>query len=302
MRRIELIWSNKAQMYHGQHIREHRHACFQLYYILQGAPEFLIAGTRIAPQEGDYFVVPELAPHSIRPIADNRLVCYEFKFLIRNEELAARFAEPQPILHDTGVIRTLLTYIVQNWSASDEDVLEDFEAILLSVLTSFYADAVSYSKKQSRFILTTQYSSATKDMIAYLERNYSHRFCLDALARELNYSKNYLCSLFKLETGYGIVDYLNMLRIRQAVITFVYYDQDIASAGECVGYQDINYFSRVFKKMTGIPPRIFKKALADERLRDEQRQQYLGPITNYTKIAMCDAFAALKKLQEMVLS
>ena len=53
-------------------------------------------------------------------------------------------------------------------------------------------------------------------------------------------------------------DYLNRVRILRALELLQTSDAPVAAIGRKVGIYDANYFSRLFKKVTGYPPRSFK--------------------------------------------
>lgn len=294
---IELLWGNMEKMKIGQQMKEHRHTCFQLYYIVSGNPEYIVSGSLLHTQAGAYFVVPEMAPHSMLTLTDSDLTCYEFKFLINDPALAQRFQALRPPMTDTGVVRKLLRYVSKNWNSTADEIKADIECILTTILMSFFVDELRYTERDSRFVTTHTYNKTTKDILIYAEKHYPHEFSLDHLAAALNYNKNYLSSVFKKNTGYTIIDYVNMLRIRHSVIIFVYYGQDVYSTCECVGFHDISYFSRMFKSLTGVSPRAFKKALAASDPKNGDKHHLLDPITDFQLCPMDMTFQALRNIE-----
>ena len=71
------------------------------------------------------------------------------------------------------------------------------------------------------------------------------------MAEELNVSKHYLSSIFKKETGENMSFFINKLRIEKAKQLLLESDMKIKEVFEQVGYSDQQYFSKVFKKITG---------------------------------------------------
>lgn len=295
--RVKLLWGNLAKMKIGQQMKEHRHSCFQLYYILSGSPTYIVSGTQFSAQAGSYFVIPEMALHSMLTLQKADLSCYELKLLINDPFLAQQFQTIRPPMLDDGAIRKLLRYVVKNWSCTAEQNAADIECILTTILMSVFVDELHYTERKSRFVTINTYDKITKDILIYVEQHYPHEFSLDRLANALNYNKNYLASVFKKNTGYTIIDYLNMLRIRNAVIIFVYYEQDVYSTCECVGFHDISYFSRVFKGLTGVSPRTFKKIIATLELQNANKNLLLEPIINFQICPMGQAFQSLRGIE-----
>ena len=77
----------------------------------------------------------------------------------------------------------------------------------------------------------------------------------------LNY--DYLGEIFRRETGHTFTEYLTHLRIREAMKTW--HDSprlQVYEIAERCGFSDnTHYFSKVFKKITGLPPSVYKSEL-----------------------------------------
>ena len=80
---------------------------------------------------------------------------------------------------------------------------------------------------------------------------------LETLARELAYNKKYLSSLFKKYLNMGFSEYLTLLRIQEARSLMEQGYTSVKDIAYRCGYDDTAYFSRVFKKQTGLSPREY---------------------------------------------
>lgn len=85
----------------------------------------------------------------------------------------------------------------------------------------------------------------------FINYHYTEKISLDDVAEELNVSKHYLSSIFKKETGENMSFFINKLRIDKAKQLLLESDIKIKEVFEQVGYSDQQYFSKVFKKITG---------------------------------------------------
>lgn len=95
--------------------------------------------------------------------------------------------------------------------------------------------------------------------IQYIDHHYARDISLDDLAEINCLSRFYLSREFKQETGYRFKDYLNMKRLNAAQKLLSLPDVNISEACFSVGFNDVSYFSRVFKKYFGVSPSIYKK-------------------------------------------
>ena len=82
---------------------------------------------------------------------------------------------------------------------------------------------------------------------------------LSIIADELYVNASHLSRKFKAETSSSIVDYINQKRIEEAKRYLERGNVSITEVALMVGFNDLNYFSRVFKKTTSISPSQYSK-------------------------------------------
>jgi len=86
-------------------------------------------------------------------------------------------------------------------------------------------------------------------------------FSLNWLAEEMKLNPNYLSTRFKKETGVGFVRYVNQLRVwraQQLLRDMLYRAGEVAGM---VGFDNPQYFTRIFKEMTGIVPSEYRSRI-----------------------------------------
>jgi len=99
-----------------------------------------------------------------------------------------------------------------------------------------------------------------EQVIKYMEKEYSKNLTLDGLAQTFYYSPCYLSHIFKKELGTTVTDYLNQIRVEAAKKILLETDKSVARVAAEVGFNSESYFSRVFKKLVGLPPGEFRQA------------------------------------------
>lgn len=92
----------------------------------------------------------------------------------------------------------------------------------------------------------------------YIEDNYSHELTLEDVARAVVISPHYFSKLFKAESGENFIDYLTRVRIKHAKRLLERPENSVKDVCFKVGYNDPNYFSRVFKKEVGLSPSEYR--------------------------------------------
>ncbi len=90
---------------------------------------------------------------------------------------------------------------------------------------------------------------------------------LDEVARKSGMSKFYFARTFKSVTGTTFKNYHNQKRIEKAKNMFLQQKISITDVCFSIGFNDVSYFNRIFKKIEGISPSCFQKRLTiDSRL------------------------------------
>lgn len=98
----------------------------------------------------------------------------------------------------------------------------------------------------------------------YIERNYNHPLTLESLAKLFHFHPSYLSSYFSKHTKQGFNEYLHQVRITRAKELLKDDRLSVSSISEKVGYSDPSYFTKVFKKIVGTSPRIYRKRIISE--------------------------------------
>lgn len=101
--------------------------------------------------------------------------------------------------------------------------------------------------------------------IQYIKENYNQKLDLQTVADQLYISSWYLCKLLKKEVGNSFVELLNEVRIQEAkkLLTTTHYK--VYEITEMVGYSDTPYFSKTFKKHTGVTPKQYRNKNWDKK-------------------------------------
>lgn len=97
-----------------------------------------------------------------------------------------------------------------------------------------------------------------KDILKYIESHYSEKISLDELGAMAGVSRYYFCRLFKSVTGSTLSAYLNALRVDKAEEMLKSGSANVTEAAMACGFDDLNYFSRIFRKYKNAAPSSVK--------------------------------------------
>ncbi len=107
--------------------------------------------------------------------------------------------------------------------------------------------------------LPPQTSALVKRTVAYLHQHYTRQISRSELAKEVGVTEDYISRIFNRELGLSPWEYLNRYRIYHAKELLRRTNDSIGSISQQVGYNDQKYFSRVFRKLTGVGPKEFRE-------------------------------------------
>lgn len=138
----------------------------------------------------------------------------------------------------------------------------DFSSVLTAcAVDRFFIEAV----RRNRFLLSGKSKSrgelsfaTVNRVIAYLNENYSCVMDSKTLERELSYNFDYLNQLFRRHLGTTIFRMLESIRIEHAQSLLLTGEMPVSQIAREVGYRDEAYFSKVFKKNTGLSPTAYR--------------------------------------------
>ncbi len=141
------------------------------------------------------------------------------------------------LLELRGLIYLLLTHLVRSHA--------------LQVL-----DEGTYSQHFSKL---GKVNSAVK----FIHENYDKALTTRQLAELVHLSEGYFCQLFREVTGRTAIEYLNRLRIDKAEKLLRKTSLSVTEVASACGFDDANYFSRMFKKIKGENPQAVRRGQKD---------------------------------------
>lgn len=257
--------------YHDKSLYIHSHEDFcELVIVLDGCAEHIVNSKSYEISAGDVFVINQFTEHGFfRP--DKLKICnimfrpeeafsdsYDMKQLSGFQALFVLephysqnhgfCAQLKLSAEEFGTVEAIITEIMDeyvNQKTGWKDLVFSGFHKLCVILSRFYR--TDKAKKKNDFLKLA-------DTVAYIENNFSSHITLETLARISNYSDRQLMRLFKAAFSVTPNEYIADLRIKKAKQLLELDNLSIGEISWSCGFDDQNYFSRFFKKHTGMTP------------------------------------------------
>lgn len=251
----------------------------RLYYITEGEGELILSDGIVKLTPGNMYIIPALTRHSTR--CQNNMAHYYVHIHENNtEELLPTYVMwtlPTSIVateNDLNIFKQLSlsnpnkTLLNENPARYDtsEYYRIQLERELYQPITLRLLNNSLISMLMSRWFLLGKYHHNSKidriEQAALLIRsNLNTNINIDNLAKEAKMSRHHFCRLFKAKTGLSVGNYIRQARIFSAQVLLSHTHMAIKEIALQVGYEDYNYFIRVFHQVTGTTPSQFRQSM-----------------------------------------
>lgn len=157
-----------------------------------------------------------------------------------------------------GQIQSAINMLALETSApqiGSETIVQNLLDIIFSYLIRKIVETKSNKPKTWSYAIS---NDSIKKVIELMHVHISRNWTLDDLAKEVGLSRAGLAQKFKKSLGDTPLHYLTKVRMQKARALLSTTDDTIEVVAEAVGYSDAFSFSKVFKKITGLPPRDFR--------------------------------------------
>ena len=153
-------------------------------------------------------------------------------------------------------IELIVDRLFSVFNSENEFTVLDFYAEAFNLIRALYSGG--YIKK----IKNTRYEhqlAKIADIIDFIEEHYRDPLTLSTLSKKAGMNEKYFCRFFKEFTNITPIDYINRLRIENAAHSLLEAGFTVTEAALDNGFNDISYFSKIFKKYKGVSPKRYSK-------------------------------------------
>ncbi len=237
-------------------VRKHHHNFFEIYYITSGSCNYFVDSKSYQLMPGDIVIIPPNVIHNT-----------EYQNTIHSRMLLYCPSRSIP-----AVVRPMLPsmmYLYRNPNI-EKEVHSIFESIEkeFALGDNLSEDIICTYANMLFFLMARNINTCTpvktgneyiEQAIAYLRKNPCAQTTLADMAKMCSVSTAHFSRMFKKETGFGLCEYINLIRLQRAESLLKsgqhYSITDVAL--NC-GFNDSNYFSLKFKEMYGVSPKKYQ--------------------------------------------
>jgi len=233
----------------------HYHSYYEIYYLAKGNVRYFIDNTTYDMSPGDSVLIPPNIIHTTSVIDDGAserlLIWFTADFLEKKEDDHIFDCFKKHHIKNIVTFKNILSSIETEYHDNDKFSKELIKAQLITLL-------IKLSRMSSDFFDEIKAPSFIQRISNYIGENYANEITLDNLSKEFSISKSHLSRLFKTSTGFGINEYITIVRIKNAERLILSTKLPVTEIATRCGFNDSNYFSSVFKKIKGVCPLKFR--------------------------------------------
>ena len=243
----------------------HSHIAIEIVTVKEGVLECLANGEMLELHPGQILLINSNISHRLFP-GDARIIYMQIdisaykergaqeEFSNLHEFILRIRAMPYLLLESDREIENLFCKIHKRFYEERECSRHYLKAYLYELVAFLY---------DRDFIGTPAISPEKLEKIApivrYVDANYKLPITLEDICTASGYSKFSVCHTFKGVTGATVFDYINYLRIWQAVEELKRHKRVISAIAADCGFSSVTYFNRVFKNVMGCSPSVYRK-------------------------------------------
>ncbi|MFB9275683.1 helix-turn-helix transcriptional regulator [Cohnella cellulosilytica] len=255
-------------------LQEHKHDFIEICIVAEGEGEHYIDGTHFKVTKGDLFYIPVGVSHVFRPRSaspDRRLIVYNcvfasaclddvFRMLPLERKLRDFFrgAEEEgrwiALRDSAGEAQWTLQRLFLDSSQPAEGHSARLYAGLIELLVFVYRRCRPVA---SAPVPTEE--DGVNELLGRIVRDCSSTLRAEDIAGELGVSVRQLQRLVKSASGMSLTEFVQEARIRESCRLLDESANKIGAIAAAVGYQDLKFFNRLFKRKTGMTPREYRR-------------------------------------------
>lgn len=226
--------------------------CYEDKYVavvaLNGSAVFTLCDEELCVKKNDVVIFPPGTARSGRASEDSPWEFVSIIFNLECDEISREvFSETYLHFHDTNAeLRNKFVEVAHEWSERKPCYRVKCKYLVMNILYDLVCSNLLHSGHLHQHKL--------EEVYRFIQENLLNEINIRELAEHIGLSSSYFRKLFKERYGEAPMQYITKLRIEKARDLLASGEFNVTEAAYMSGFNDIYYFSTVFKKETGFPP------------------------------------------------
>lgn len=247
----------------GPYVILHWHSQIEMVYVKKGVIAVNCNSEMIKAKTGELIFINSNEPHSYYVItAPVELSCCTIDLMMLKGRYVTSY-EPDFItsymIFENHISNepVLIQHFLTMWDEGKRKYIGYEYAIksnLYSIIVLMLRNHIKSTITNKQYIYKNRNLENINKIIKYIEDRYNEDITLDELADFLNFNRYYFCRLFKGITGMSPVKFINNYRVHQAISLMQNSTLTISQISSQVGFNNSNYFTKVFSEVTNETP------------------------------------------------
>ena len=248
----------------------HHHIEYEIFYLDYGRADFYINGIKNTIHPGDTIFLEPETEHCVKSVVEGEV--FHFYAMVFDVTVFGKEGDPGRNMFESIKICPFFTLpknLIDKMKVYIHNKIENTfgcDFLLKSLLYEIITHIIQ--TKQYEVITPLQNCqkhnvSAIDNAICFIREHFKESITLDDILKTANYSKSHFCRLFKETVGMNVTEYINKFRIEKSCLELIYTDRNITEIASENGFNNIQYFSRVFRQFMKCTPKQYQKKAKD---------------------------------------
>src|SRR5690606_17218195 len=160
-------------------------------------------------------------------------------------------------VNEQNIIESLFDKMVFEFKTQPPGSEDSLKVLLLEVL--IFIKRLMDTKHSDKDAEATFTHKKVFEIVDFINQHYDEQLTIKSISMEFFISPSYFCKVFKENTGFTFIEYLNNVRVKESIPLIREKRYKIGEIAEKVGFDSSTHFGRVFKTITGYSPIKYRK-------------------------------------------
>ncbi len=254
-----------------------KHDFCELCYVLRGDIKLTLDGEELSLSRHELVFIEPNTEHSYFSDVGNEsrafVICFESPSQAARPLAGIKFHLDEEEHHS---IRHIISEAKDTFRTNEREQLEltdtpsfgGQQMIIIEIQKLLITLLRRMSSEQNSSIVFLKGESFYPDLVdiikKYLAKNVSRKISLNDICEKFNYSRSFICKIFKEESGESLITYFNRLKIEEAKRLLFETDLSVSVVSERLGFSEAKYFCQAFKCQVGLTPLEYRRKSSEK--------------------------------------